>query len=119
MVEEKDVVLAILGGSVSLTGLILVFIGLLAAGWDGIRNTAPRKAYTVAILIGAAFAFAINTTGTCLVWLISSARGGDGLGLYWVSIAFFAVILLTLSALFALVADHLLSYDKGRPPDSP
>jgi hypothetical protein len=77
---RKDVVIAACGASAALAGLILVFLGVVIAGYQGYpgdtasRLLTPYRLATGAIL--AVFALSLASAGLSLAWL--TGRGGGG-----------------------------------------
>jgi hypothetical protein len=92
--EPRDVVVAILGASAALAGLILVFLGQVIAAYQGLpRDTPPsvrtrRKRAAPPVLL--VFALSLGTVALCLAWL--AAPGGAAL--YHVALWLFAADLL-------------------------
>lgn len=91
MIEPKDVVIGILGAAAALGGLVLVFLGIIIAGYQSYPGGVPAPVvapYRVggAALFGA-FALSLVTVATCVVWLV---MGGPS-GLYGWTIGLFGL----------------------------
>ncbi|HEV2757783.1 MAG TPA: hypothetical protein VG318_18640 [Actinomycetota bacterium] len=73
-VEHKDVVLAFLGASAGLSGLILVFLGLVISTYQSFPGSTPEKVLArykrVAATILVAFALGIACVGLATAWLL-------------------------------------------------
>jgi hypothetical protein len=97
VVEHKDVVLALLGASAGLAGLLLVFLGLVVAAYGGLPGDVPnatRRPYRrtgVVLMIG--FVVGLVCIGLAVTWL-AELRGGEAL--YVSTIVAFAVQLVGL-----------------------
>jgi hypothetical protein len=91
-VDQKDVILALVGASAGLTGFALVFLGLVIAAYTALEDDAPasvrRPLQGSAAVIFLAFAAGVLALGAGILWLI---RGGDDHTLYVVSCALFWV----------------------------
>lgn len=76
MVEDKDIVLAIFGGSLSVAALILVFLGFTLTAYtqlDGRDQKPEKKLSQLRILVWsevATVAFGILVAALALVWLL-------------------------------------------------
>jgi hypothetical protein len=94
---NRDVVLAIVGASAALAGLVLVFLGILVTSYQALLGRVSERTlgrFRVATWLSfALFAFALLTLGMGVVWL--DAGGGDTF--YMVVIAFFFAELISLS----------------------
>jgi uncharacterized membrane protein len=79
VVEHKDVVLALLGASAALAGLLLVFLGLVTAAYGGLAGDDPpsvrgplrRTALVLMADLGAGLAAVVCST----VWLTELTGG--------------------------------------------
>lgn len=73
-VEHKDVVLAFLGASAGLAGLVLVFLGLVVAAYGGLAGDTPRAVKSSLRLTGGVifipFALAVACIAVSAAWLI-------------------------------------------------
>jgi len=98
MVEPKDVVLAVLGGSVGLGGFVLVFLGIVISSYQGFTGGVPesviRPYRTTGAALLATFGFSLLTAAVSLLWLV----GGGPAGLYGWTVGLFVV---QLAAVFA------------------
>jgi hypothetical protein len=97
--EQKDVMIAILGASAALGGLVLVFLGTIIAAYQALPSDAPKavkgRAKGAAKPIIGAFLVSMASVALSVIWL--DARGGEVL--YEVS---FVVFLLELAAIAGL-----------------
>jgi hypothetical protein len=97
----KDAVLAMLGASAGLGGLVLVFLGLVIASYQGIPGDAPKavkaRAKRTGPFIVIVFGLSLASVALDLWWL--AAPGGDLL--YHIALWVFAGLLLALLALAA------------------
>lgn len=98
-----------LGASAGLGGLVLVFLGLVIAGYQGVPADAPRTVKARAKRAGlptvAVFGLSLANVGVNLAWL--AAPGGDCL--YRIAIWAFVAELLALFGLAAYVAGSQLN----------
>jgi hypothetical protein len=89
--NSKDVMIGIFGASAGLGGLVLVFLGLVIAGFQGIRADTPTKVKDRAKRAGwpivGVFALSLISAGLSLTWL--ATNGGDVLYHFaiWVFVA--------------------------------
>ena len=94
MIEPKDVVLGVLGAASALTGLILVFLGIIIAAYQSYPGgvppavVAPYRATGIAVF--ATFGLGLVTVALCLLWLV---LGGPS-ALYGWTVALFVAQLL-------------------------
>ena len=101
--DPKEVVLAILGASAGVAGLVLVFVGILItaiAGYPG--ETSPRTLRPFRLGAWAAvgvFGLSLLTTALSLGWLVVA----DAHSLYVATICLFVGLLVALLALAAAV----------------
>ena len=99
MVEHRDVVLAVVGASAGLSGLVLVFLGLVMAAYGGLAGDTPKSVKRPlrrtgwAIMLAFGVGMACVATATC--WLIGLQENRP---LYVSTVALFFV---QLSALVA------------------
>lgn len=74
MVQHKDVVLALLGASAGLSGLVLVFLGLVVAAYGGLAGDTPRAVRAplrrAGWVILSAFALGVACVATAVLWLL-------------------------------------------------
>lgn len=72
-VEHKDVVLGLLGASAGLSGLILVFLGLVISTYQSFPGNTPAKVLErykrVAVMILVAFALGVLCVALATAWL--------------------------------------------------
>ena len=77
MIESKDVVVGALGASAALTGLVLVFLGIIIAAYQSYAGNAPASVIRPYRIAGTAlfstFGLGLATITLCIVWL---ALGG-------------------------------------------
>jgi hypothetical protein len=125
----KDAVVAIMGASPVLAGLVLVFLGIAISGlqkaltpieesasgwkkfWSGLANWALASAWLAVYLLAAAiFALSMASIGLSLAWLTIPA----GRVVYDVDIWLFAGELLAIAMLGALVLLLFYSDAKSR-----
>lgn len=109
LVEDKDVVVAILGVSAGLAGLVLVFLGLVVTTYQSYAGDTPKKVLRrhrrAAGLLFAAFISGVACVALASGWLV--ARGSSG-SLYKAVIAVFAVQLVLLLGATAWSALRLM-----------
>ncbi len=79
MVTHRDVVLALLGASAGLSGLLLVFLGLVVGAYrtlDGATSAKVKKPYrrTGAVLL-AAFLVGLACVTAATIWLLQVIGG--------------------------------------------
>jgi hypothetical protein len=104
-VEHKDVVLAVLGASAALAGLVLVFLGLVVAAYGSLAGDTPKAVKAPLRRTGrvvlAPFGLAIVCMVAATLWLVRSGRSE---GLYVTTLALFLTQLCALvgSALWTL-----------------
>lgn len=96
-VQDKDIVQALFGGTLSVAGLLLVFIGYLFSVFNSfdIANTTQEtlRPYKVAIVGGvAALVLNILVVAAALIWLFTEEH-------LWITIALFSVELAALPLL--------------------
>ncbi len=105
----KDVVIAMLGASASIGGLVLVFLGLVIASYQSVAADAPRTVKNRAKRPGwpvlGVFALSMVSVTVSLAWL--AAPGGDLL--YCMAISVFATQLLAVFALAVGMTWKMLS----------
>ena len=79
MVEHKDVVLAIVGASAALSGLVLVFLGLVVGAYGGLAGDTPKAVKkplrTTGWVVLVAFIVGIACAGAGTAWLIMLDAG--------------------------------------------
>jgi hypothetical protein len=96
-VEHKDVVLAIMGASAALSGLVLVFLGLVVGAYGGLAGDTPSAVRTplrrTALIILGSFALGVLCLVIAVAWLVDS---GSSDVLYAGSVVLFAAQLLAL-----------------------
>lgn len=102
MDSSKDIILAVLGGSVSLAGLLLIFAGFLfsqAAGFDSNTSDTLINKYRRAAQIGVIpFLLCLGLAGVSIYWL--RFPGGELL-----SICFYGFIaLLVITAIYGALS---------------
>jgi hypothetical protein len=99
---NKDVILAIVGASAALAGLVLVFLGILVTSYQGLLGRVSETTLTrfrVATWLSfALFAFALLTLALGVVWLDS--EGGDTFYAVVTALFFAELITLSLAALY-------------------
>jgi hypothetical protein len=92
VVEHKDVILALMGASAGLGGLVLVFLGFLISALGSFPAGTDRALLNpyrwTALLSGAAFLLSVITVALTAWWL---AGLHDNASLYGWSVATFAV----------------------------
>jgi hypothetical protein len=105
----KDVVIAVLGASAGLGGLVLVFLGLVIADYQGIAGDAPKRVKNRAKRAGpiamGVFALSVASMGFGFAWL--AAPGGDLI--YHITIWVFVAELIALFVLAAVMTWKMLS----------
>lgn len=109
MVAHKDVVLALLGASAALSGLLLVFLGLVIGAYGGLPGDTPRVVKTPYRRTGAVILVAFAVGILCLVaatWWLLQLTGGQGL--YVVTVGLFIAQLLTVCAATVWTLKELL-----------
>jgi hypothetical protein len=92
---RKDVVVGSLGAAAALGGLILVFLGVVIAGYQSYSGGTPARLLTpyrraTAAILGV-FALSLSSAALSLLWLTS--KGGGGLLYAAVLVTFFAQLL--------------------------
>jgi hypothetical protein len=99
MVDQKDVVLAVVGASAGLAGFVLVFLGLVVGAYGGLAGDTPpavrRPLRRTAWWVLASFSLGILALAAGIWWLIDG--GSSHLG-YVVTCTLFWVQLVTLIA---------------------
>lgn len=79
MVEHKDVVLALLGASAGLSGLLLVFLGFVVAAYTGLPGDVPGSVKTPLRRSGGvlvvAFAIGVLCVIAATAWLVRLTGG--------------------------------------------
>jgi hypothetical protein len=95
--EPKDVILGILGASVSLAGLLLVFVGFVYSHAETFGNIVRRDRYRLVSRFGLVpFTGTLICAWLCIDWLAGDQR------LYWLALeSFRGGVLLT--AVYGLV----------------
>ncbi len=105
MIEHKDVVLALLGASAGLAGLVLVFLGFIIstmASFDPGAGAAVLAPYRrTAGVVAGAFALSIATVAVSTWWLIL-IKDAEGLYVAIVALFFAQMVTLCTSAVIAL-----------------
>lgn len=75
MVEPKDAVVAILGASAALAGFVLVFLGLIIAGYQSYAGDAPdavvKPFRTAGGVLLAAFGLCLVVAVAALGWMVA------------------------------------------------
>ena len=105
MVEDKDVVLALVGASAGLAGFALVFLGLVTSTLQSFDSETPTEVLTsykvLASAVGLAFLAGVATVLLDVWWL----AGTHPTLLYHLSVLFFAaqLALLVAAAVWALI----------------
>jgi hypothetical protein len=106
--NPSDVVLAILGASAGVAGLVLVFVGILVtaiAGYPGGTSTRTLRPFRLAAWASVCvFGLSLLTTALSLLWLAVT----DAHSLYVATIALFLGLLLALLALAAAVVKETI-----------
>ena len=91
-VEHKDVVLAALGASAALAGLVLVFLGLVVGAYGGLAGDTPKSVKAplrrTGLVVLTPFVLAVACMAASTAWLVLSGRGE---GLYVATVALFVV----------------------------
>lgn len=107
-IAHKDVVIAVLGASAALAGLILVFLGLVISGYQSYPADTPKtvkaSAREAAWPVLKVFALGIFTTAVAGIWL--AIPGGDIF--YWVCLAAFGADLLAIVVVAVCTSKRLL-----------
>ena len=112
MVEDKDVVLALVGASAGLAGFALVFLGLVTNTLESFDSDTPTEVLTgykvLASAVGLAFLAGVATAVLGVWWLV----GSHPTPLYHLSVLVFAaqLALLVSAAVWTLV---MLVWKKG------
>jgi hypothetical protein len=79
VVEHKDVVLALLGASAGLAGLVLVFLGLVVSAYGGLSGDTPaavkRPLRGVGRFLLVDFALGLVCVALATVWLVELTAG--------------------------------------------
>lgn len=108
-VQHKDVVLALLGVSAALAGLVLVFLGLIITAYQSFRTPTPAPVLNryrrIAVTVLAAFGLGIACVVVATLWLL---RLEDSQGLYVATVLLFsaqmaALLIATGSTAFRLL----------------
>lgn len=108
-IQHKDVVLALLGVSAGLAGLILVFLGLVISTYQSFPPPTPAPVLNryrrIAAMVLGAFGLGIACVVVAAMWLI---RLGNSEGLYAATVALFfaqiaALLIATGSTAYRLV----------------
>jgi hypothetical protein len=77
---RNEAVIAAAGASAALAGLILVFLGVVIAGYQAYPGGTPKrllKPYRrIAVAILAVFALSLACAGLSLAWLVTGGGGG-------------------------------------------
>lgn len=107
--SHQDVIVALLGASAALGGLMLVFLGLVIGVYQSIPGDSPAKkkrnrTRKAAWGIFAIFALSLFSVGVATAWLV--IPGGDCL--YWISVGIFASVLAAMVAGAALTTKKLV-----------
>lgn len=78
MVTDREVVTAVFGAAAGLSGLLLVFLGIVVSAFQSYSAATPAAAVApylrAARAILAAFLLGLATVATALAWLLSPAR---------------------------------------------
>jgi hypothetical protein len=97
MVPREDIVLAVLGASAALAGLVLVFLGLVAAATasysPGTAESIIAKARRPAYAVLGSFGLGIACVALCALWLLLSTESGP---VFWIAIVLFFAQLFSL-----------------------
>lgn len=108
-VEHKDVILAILGVSAGLAGLVLVFLGLVISTFQSFNSPTPATVLNryrrIAVAVLVAFFLGIACVVLATLWLL---RLDDSQGLYIATIALFIAEIVALLLATATTAYRLL-----------
>lgn len=93
MIEPKDVVVAILGASAALGGFVLVFLGLIIAGYQSYAGDVPdavvRPFRTAGGILLAAFGLCLVVVISTLAWMVA----GGPTDSYGLLVALFVALL--------------------------
>ncbi len=104
MAESKEIVLAVFGGALAVSGLVLFFLGLMANALDKLRGTdvkAPYKA--VASMAYSAFVLSIACVGLSSSWLLLGHSAAVYVALVWVFIAQLVLLAAAATTVFWLL----------------
>ena len=109
VVGHKDVVVALLEASSALSGLVLVFLGLVITAYTGLERPAPRATLRPYRRVGgvllSAFLVGLVCVTTAAVWLVN-LRNNDPL--YYVVLSFFFLQVVALAAATAWALREVL-----------
>jgi len=98
VVGDKDVMLAFLGASAGLAGLILVFLGIVVAAYQafpvGTQQDVLNRYRAAACSVVVAFLSSVIVVGLAAAWLL--LNGGNAVLFHWTAVAFFAQLALLL-----------------------
>jgi len=98
VIEPKDVVIAVLGGSSVLAGFVLVFLGVTIASYQSFPGEVPHQVVRPYRVTGsallAAFGLSLVSVAVSLFWLVD---GGPG-SLYGWTVGLFALQLVSVFA---------------------
>lgn len=105
MVAHKDVVLAVLGASAALSGLLLVFLGLVVGAYGGLAGDTPKSVKkplrtTGWVLVGA-FGVGLVCAALATVWLLQ-LTGGQSLYVSTVGLFFVQLVCLAAATVWTL-----------------
>jgi hypothetical protein len=106
---HRDVVVALLEASASLSGLLLVFLGLVVSVYTGLSRGTADKARTslerAAIGLLVSFLIGLSCVALAAAWLVDQECDG---ALYATTVCFFGAQLLGLGAATALAMKAML-----------
>jgi hypothetical protein len=108
VVEQKEVVSALLGAVSSLAGLGMAFTGIVLAGGDTLKNNLDRNhdgwpSYRSLIVGGAlVVTFASMDSALCIYWLAGKGQWWLGDAAYWAAVVL-AVLVTAAIVVFTLV----------------
>jgi hypothetical protein len=105
---QKDVVVAIIGAASALAGLVLVFLGVVLAAYQGFPGDTPDQVKAKYRISGSwtviVFALSLVTVAFSFLWLIA----GGGTVLFLFVTASFVIQLVALMAVATRVSQALL-----------
>jgi hypothetical protein len=108
MVEQKDVITALLGAGVSLAGLGMAFTSIVLAGGESLRNNLTNHhggwpSYGGLLLGGAAIVVlaSLDAIG-CIYWLAGKGQPWLGDQVYWFSVGL-AILVTIIMVVFTVV----------------
>ncbi len=115
MVDHKDVVLALLGASASLAGLLLVFLGFVVSVYSGLSDDHVRRIRDelgrAALALLGAFVVGLSCVGCAAGWLVGL---GDDQSLYVAAVVLFFTQLVGLVAATAWTLRQLMGAKRRR-----